>query len=112
MPLDFYDSPSGPPVIIIKVKQGHNPVVKTADELMALFEEAGGFSCVPDLAMNKEHVKDELFNSYLDCHYALRALNTRRVEEVAARFLIMTRFDEGRRDYHETWGQVRVSISS
>ena len=109
MVMDDYDVPSPEPVIILTVEFGHLADPMTEDALVALFQEKGGFSCIPEgcTEPDEQSLRKELHQSYLACFHSLCALDTRRVREVSARFIICTKW-ESRDTYYKAWGLIRV----
>lgn len=111
--MDSYDLPGGDPLIFLNVKHTHVDYPKSSDELLSLFSEAVRGTRFPLNVKDIDEalLKSELHTSYLACFHALRALDTRRVREVAARFLICTNWvKEDPSSYHEIWGLVRVHL--
>jgi len=110
---DSYDRSGGTPVIFLNVKHTYADTAKTADELLALFRSAVEMTPLPieEKDLDMDSVRRELHTSYMASFHALRALDTRRVREVVARFLICTKWrQEEPRSYREVWGSVRVHL--
>jgi hypothetical protein len=116
MVMDSYDRTSGDPVLFLNVKHTYAASAKTADELLLLFRMAVEKTPLPigeeaNKDLDMDSVRRELHTSYMVSFHALRALDTRRVREVAARFLICTNWrQEDPSSYREVWGLIKVHL--